>query len=282
MTENELTYQIRGAVWDVYNILGPGLLESVYEEALCYELHQRGIKVERQVPVPIIYKGVILNNSLKLDLIVEDRIIIELKSVDQVKSVFFKQLKTYLRLLGKPLGLLVNFGENDMKKTQRIDAFRNIRRNRVSFLSIVFISLMAVTAYLGLSFSAEGIRRSGDAAYVADRTADIEINAASLMTRADLEAVLATEGVADAEGVLFAPSRVGNGLETRDIMLRTLPERMSLPELAEGAFPASADECAVEKELAEKFGFQHRRGDCRAVYGNHRFGCAGTVFVDEF
>ena len=116
MTENELTYQIRGAVWDVYNILGPGLLESVYEEALCYELHQRGIKVERQVPAPIIYKGVILNNSLKLDLIVEDRIIIELKSVDQVKSVFFKQLKTYLRLLGKPLGLLVNFGENDMKK----------------------------------------------------------------------------------------------------------------------------------------------------------------------
>ena len=116
MTENELTYQIRGAVWDVYNILGPGLLESVYEEALCYELHQRGIKVERQVAVPIIYKGVILNNSLKLDLIVEDRIIIELKSVDQVKSVFFKQLKTYLRLLGKPQGLLVNFGENDMKK----------------------------------------------------------------------------------------------------------------------------------------------------------------------
>ena len=116
MTENELTYQIRGAVWDVYNILGPGLLESVYEEALCYELHQRGVKVERQVPVTIIYKGVILNNSLKLDLIVEDRIIIELKSVDQVKSVSFKQLKTYLRLLGKPLGLLVNFGENDMKK----------------------------------------------------------------------------------------------------------------------------------------------------------------------
>ena len=72
--------------------------------------------VFKTVSVPIIYKGVILNNSLKLDLIVEDRIIIELKSVDQVKSVFFKQLKTYLRLLGKPLGLLVNFGENDMKK----------------------------------------------------------------------------------------------------------------------------------------------------------------------
>ena len=160
-----------------------------------------------------------------------------------------------------------------MKKTQRIDAFRNIRRNRVSFLSIVFISLMAVTAYLGLSFSAEGIRRSGDAAYVADRTADIEINAASLMTRADLEAVLATEGVADAEGVLFAPSRVGNGLETRDIMLRTLPERMSLPELSEGAFPASADECAVEKELAEKFGF--RPGDRISLKGRN----ADTDFV---
>lgn len=58
MTENDLTYQIRGAVWDVYNALGPGLLESVYEEALCFELGQRGLKVERQVPVPIVYKGI--------------------------------------------------------------------------------------------------------------------------------------------------------------------------------------------------------------------------------
>ena len=115
MTENDLTYQIRGAVWDVYNALGPGLLESVYEEALCFELGQRGLKVERQVPVPIVYKGNILHTELRLDVLVEDLIIIELKSVEDMKPVFFKQVITYLKLMDKHLGLLVNFGEYDMK-----------------------------------------------------------------------------------------------------------------------------------------------------------------------
>ena len=116
MTENELTYQIRGAVWDVYNDLGPGLLESVYEEALCYELEQRGFKVERQKPVPIVYKGNVLKTDLRLDLMVEDKIIIELKSVEELKPVFYKQTKTYLKLMNKRIGLLVNFGEYDMKE----------------------------------------------------------------------------------------------------------------------------------------------------------------------
>ena len=116
MTENELTYQIRGAVWDVYNDLGPGLLESVYEEALCYELEQRGLKVERQKPVPIMYKGNVLKTDLKLDIMVEDKIIIELKSVEELKPVFYKQTKTYLKLMNKRIGLLVNFGEYDMKE----------------------------------------------------------------------------------------------------------------------------------------------------------------------
>jgi GxxExxY protein len=116
MTENELTYQIRGAVWDVYNDLGPGLLESVYEEALCYELEQRGLKVERQKPVPIVYKGNVLKTDLRLDLMVEDKIIIELKSVEELKPVFYKQTKTYLKLMNKRIGLLVNFGEYDMKE----------------------------------------------------------------------------------------------------------------------------------------------------------------------
>jgi GxxExxY protein len=115
MTENELTYQIRGAIWDVYNDLGPGLLESVYEEALCYELEQRGFKVERQKPVPIVYKGNVLKTDLRLDLMVEDKIIIELKSVEELKPVFYKQTKTYLKLMNKRIGLLVNFGEFDMK-----------------------------------------------------------------------------------------------------------------------------------------------------------------------
>jgi GxxExxY protein len=116
MTENELTYQIRGAIWDVYNDLGPGLLESVYEEALCFELEQRGLKVERQKPVPINYKGNVLKTDLRLDLLIEDKVIIELKSVEELKPVFFKQTKTYLKLMNKHIGLLVNFGEYDMKE----------------------------------------------------------------------------------------------------------------------------------------------------------------------
>lgn len=115
MTDNEITYQIRGAIFDVYNELGPGLLESVYEEALVFELQQRGLQVARQVEIPLQYKGNKLKADLRLDLIVEDRIIIELKSVEEIKPVFFKQLKTYLKLMGKSLGLLVNFGEYDMK-----------------------------------------------------------------------------------------------------------------------------------------------------------------------
>ena len=115
MTDNELTYQIRGAIWDVYNALGPGLLESVYEEALCFELSQRGLKVERQLQVPIVYKGTVLKTDLRLDLLVENQIVVELKSVEDMKPVFFKQTKTYLKLMNKHLGLLVNFGEYDMR-----------------------------------------------------------------------------------------------------------------------------------------------------------------------
>lgn len=115
MTDNELTYQIRGAIFEVYNELGPGLLESIYEEALCYELAQKGLKVERQKSVPIIYKDKELKADLRLDILVEDQIIVELKSVEEMRPVFFKQLKTYLRLMNKKLGLLVNFGEYDMR-----------------------------------------------------------------------------------------------------------------------------------------------------------------------
>ena len=114
MPDKEITYQIRGAVFDVYNTLGPGLLESVYEEALVFELEQRGLKVERQKLVPINYKGNVLKTELRLDLLVENQIIIELKSVEEMKPVFYKQTRTYLKLMNKHLGLLVNFGEKDM------------------------------------------------------------------------------------------------------------------------------------------------------------------------
>ena len=121
MTENEITYEIRGAIYDVYKVLGPGLLESVYEEALVFELEQRGLTVERQKQVPISYKGNLLKTELRLDLLVEDKVIVELKSVEEMKKVFSKQLLTYLRLLGKKLGLLVNFNtENILESIYRI------------------------------------------------------------------------------------------------------------------------------------------------------------------
>ena len=119
MTDNEITYEIRGAVYDVYKELGPGLLESVYEEALCFELEKRGLTVERQVQVPIKYKGIVLKTELRLDLLVENQVIIELKSVEELKKVFYKQLLTYLRLINKKVGLLVNFNTEDILSSMK-------------------------------------------------------------------------------------------------------------------------------------------------------------------
>ena len=114
MTENEISYEIRGAIYEVYKALGPGLLESVYEEALTYELQKRGLKVERQKEVPIHYDGQLLSTSLRLDMLVEDKVIIELKSVSEMKDVFYKQTLTYCKLLNKKLGILVNFNVNNI------------------------------------------------------------------------------------------------------------------------------------------------------------------------
>ena len=117
MTDNELTYEIRGAIFDVYNELGPGLLESVYEEALTFELKERGLKVSRQVEVPIIYKGNELHTTLRPDLLVNNQVIVELKSVEEMKPVFAKQLLTYLKLMDKRVGLLVNFNTSNLRES---------------------------------------------------------------------------------------------------------------------------------------------------------------------
>lgn len=114
MTDNDITYQIRGAIYEVYAALGPGLLESVYEEALVYELQKHGLKVERQKEVPIHYDGKVLKTPLRLDLLVEDRVVVELKSVKELQDVFFKQTRTYLRLLDLKVGLLVNFNTDNI------------------------------------------------------------------------------------------------------------------------------------------------------------------------
>ena len=113
-SDNDITYQIRGAIYDVYKNLGPGLLESVYEEAMVYELQKRGLKVERQKSVPICYDGHELQTQLRIDLLVEDRVVVELKSVKEMQDVFWKQTRTYLRLLGLKVGILVNFNTGDI------------------------------------------------------------------------------------------------------------------------------------------------------------------------
>ena len=121
MTDNELTYEVRGAIYDVYKTLGPGLLESVYEEALSFELQKRGFRVERQVEVPIMYQGNILKTILRLDMLVENQIIVELKSVEELQKVHYKQLLTYLRLMDKRVGLLVNFNcDNILSNIKRV------------------------------------------------------------------------------------------------------------------------------------------------------------------
>jgi GxxExxY protein len=111
MTENELATIIVDACYQIHTGLGPGLLESVYEVILQKELQKRGLHVMRQTPVPIVWGGVTFVEGFRADLIVNDLVIIELKSVERLAPVHAKQLLTYLRLMDKRLGLLVNFGE---------------------------------------------------------------------------------------------------------------------------------------------------------------------------
>lgn len=117
MTENEISYVIRGAIYKVYNELGPGLLESIYEAALCYQLRKEGLKVDSQVPLEVIYDNQVLPVEYRLDLLVENKVIIELKSVEEMKKVFHKQLLTYMKISNKKLGILVNFNTDDINSS---------------------------------------------------------------------------------------------------------------------------------------------------------------------
>ena len=109
MDENEISYKIRGAIFNVYKIFGPGLLESVYTFALEYELKQVGLKVLKEVPVPVYYKEEKLEVGFRLDLLVENKVIIEVKSVENLAEVHHKQTITYLKLTNLKLASLVNF-----------------------------------------------------------------------------------------------------------------------------------------------------------------------------
>lgn len=111
MTENEISKEIVDAAYKIHTKLGPGLLESVYEMVLAHELEKRGLKVSRQEALPVVYENMKLSEGFRIDLLVENKVIIELKSVEEVASVHKKQLLTYLRLADKRLGLLINFGD---------------------------------------------------------------------------------------------------------------------------------------------------------------------------
>lgn len=109
MSLNELTHSIIGACIEIHNELGPGLLESAYEECLCFELAQRDVQFTRQQPLPLVYKGVRLDCGYQLDVVVENAIILELKTVERLLPIHEAQLLTYLKLTRLSLGLLLNF-----------------------------------------------------------------------------------------------------------------------------------------------------------------------------
>jgi len=114
MTENDISYIIRGAIFKVYNELGPGLLESVYEAVLIYELRKQGLDIKSQVALPVIYETEKLEIGFRIDIMVNNLVIIEIKSVEQISDVHHKQVLTYLKLSGKPLGILVNFNSDNI------------------------------------------------------------------------------------------------------------------------------------------------------------------------
>ena len=114
--ENELSYQIIGIAVEMHRVLGPGLLESAYESALTYDLIQAGFDVKVQVPMPLIYKNVKQEVGYRLDLIINDKVIVEIKSVETLAPVHFAQTLTYLNLSGKKLALLINFNTKYLKE----------------------------------------------------------------------------------------------------------------------------------------------------------------------
>jgi GxxExxY protein len=115
MTENDISFKIRGSIFKVYNTLGPGLLESAYSNVLVYELTKQGLDVKKELALPLIYENEKLDVGYRIDIMVNDLVIIEIKSVEKLLDVHHKQVLTYLKLSGKKLGILVNFNTNDIE-----------------------------------------------------------------------------------------------------------------------------------------------------------------------
>jgi GxxExxY protein len=114
LDENEISFLVRGACFKIHKTLGPGLLESVYESALAYELKKEGCDVKLQVPLPVMYEDIKLEIGFRLDLLVNELVIIEIKSVEALTNIHYKQLLTYLKLSDLKLGLLINFNTDNI------------------------------------------------------------------------------------------------------------------------------------------------------------------------
>ena len=117
MNENEISYKIIGAAIELHKTIGPGLLESAYENALAFDLREMGFIISQQQPMPFEYKGVKQNVGYRVDLIVENKVLIEIKSIDKLAPVHFAQTLTYLKLSGLKLGLLINFNSKLLKNS---------------------------------------------------------------------------------------------------------------------------------------------------------------------
>ena len=117
MNENDISYKIRGCIFKVFNALGPGLLESVYEAALSYELQRLDLHTQIQKAIPVVYNDIKLDLGFRADIIVENKVIIEIKSVENLAEVHHKQVLTYLKLTGFKLGILVNFNSDDISNS---------------------------------------------------------------------------------------------------------------------------------------------------------------------
>ena len=115
MTENDISYKVIGAAIEIHKSIGPGLLESAYKNALAYDLRELGFNVQQQVPMPFIYKEVKQEVGYRIDLLVNSKVIIEVKAVEAIAPVHFAQLLTYLKLSGIKLGLLINFNSKTLK-----------------------------------------------------------------------------------------------------------------------------------------------------------------------
>ena len=114
MDENEISYIVRKCIFNIYNTLGPGLLESVYQKILVYELQENGLDVKSELLLPVKYDDKLFDINFRIDILVEDKVILELKSVKSIEDIHYKQLYTYLKLSNKKLGLLVNFNTTNI------------------------------------------------------------------------------------------------------------------------------------------------------------------------